>query len=93
MMESRVDTQARRPSLASVVGTRERERREIPHDVSSDPARQRLHFDPAKPCLGRAGRECLAATGCVSKPTLEMFQAASPYVVATARVASQGHPG
>ncbi len=29
-----------------------------PHDVSSDPARQRLHFDPAKPCLGRAGREC-----------------------------------
>ena len=35
----------------------------------------------------------LAATGCVSKPTLEMFQAASPYVVATARVASQGHPG
>ena len=58
MMESRVDTQARRPSLASVVGTRERERREIPHDVSSDPARQRLHFDPAKPCLGRAGREC-----------------------------------
>ena len=51
-------TQARRPSLASVVGTRERERREIPHDVSSDPARQRLHFDPAKPCLGRAGREC-----------------------------------
>ena len=53
-----MDTQARRPSLASVVGTRERERREIPHDVSSDPARQRLHFDPAKPCLGRAGREC-----------------------------------
>ena len=48
-----MDTQARRPSLASVVGTRERERREIPHDVSSDPARQRLHFDPAKPCLGR----------------------------------------
>ena len=45
MMESRVDTQARRPSLASVVGTRERERREIPHDVSSDPARQRLHFE------------------------------------------------
>ena len=35
----------------------------------------------------------LAAAGCVSKPTLEMFQAASPYVVATARVASQGHPG
>ena len=58
MMESRVDTQARRPSLASVVGTRERERREIPHDVSSDPARQWLHLDPAKPCLGRAGREC-----------------------------------
>ncbi len=35
----------------------------------------------------------LAAAGCVSKPTLEMCQAASPYVVATARVASQGHPG
>ena len=35
----------------------------------------------------------LAAAGCVSKPTLEMLQAASPYVVATARVASQGHPG
>ena len=35
----------------------------------------------------------LAAAGGVSKPTLEMFQAASPYVVATARVASQGHPG
>ena len=36
----------------------------------------------------------LAAAGGVSKLTLEMFQAASPYVeVATARVASQGHPG
>ena len=35
----------------------------------------------------------LAAAGGVSKPTLEMFEAASPYVVATARVASQGHPG
>ena len=53
-----MDTQARRPSLASVVWTREREIREIPHDVSSDPARQRLHLDHAKPCLGRAGREC-----------------------------------
>ncbi len=88
-----MDTQARRPSLASVVWTRERERREIPHDVSSDPARQRLHFDPAKPSSVVLVVSALAAAGGVSKPTLEMFQAASPYVVATARVASQGHPG
>ena len=33
----------------------------------------------------------LAAAGGVSKPTLEMFQAASPYVVATARVAAAEH--
>ncbi len=61
MMISPVDTQAIRPSLALAVGTREREQTEWipPNDVSSDPARQRMHQDHAKPCLGRAGRrEC-----------------------------------
>ena len=72
-----MDTQARRPSLASVVWTREREIREIPHDVSSDPARQRLHLDHAKPCLGRAGRECPGSRRLrLEADVLEMFQAA-----------------